>query len=829
MRSLWVLALVTACVRSSTVVCGDRVCPADFVCAPLDGDTICATPEQLSQCAGAAPDEMRACTIPNTEAAACYQGVCLPAFCGNGRIEPLYGEVCDDANAVAGDRCSAVCRSDETCGNGITDPVTSDGSPEQCDDHNRYAYDGCGGACLPETARWEPVVFGGPSSRNGAAAAIDDRSGRIVVFGGIDALSNQSTAETWIWDGTSWRRPAVVSAPIDRASHGMAFDASRGRVVMFGGTRVRSGPGSYQLGDTWEWDGVRWQLRASTGPQARVLPAMTYDPIRERVLLFGGSLQLGNTPFSDTWEWDGTSWEKRTTATNPPGLRDPELAFDFARGVAVLVGNFGAGTQVWEYDGVDWVRRSDGSGPSPSPPERQGGALVWDPTTPAAPRVLFVGGVDIDDGRLSKTFSWDGTAWQGPAGVEYASASAVHDPLRGRVIVIGADGQRLAVDAWDGATWAAVEPPVQPVRHANAAAFDARRGVVVMHGGEVAPADTLELGVTGWRAITGTVPPRSRHAMAYDVANDRTVLFGGFRGVELMAETWLWDGATWTQATPVTSPPARSSAKMAYDIARRRVLLFGGIHDAAPDDTWLWDGAATSWTKHVGAGPTARYGPAMAYDALRERIVLFGGSAAADGTLLADTWTWDGTTWTKQAPATAPAGRQYGGMTWHPARKRIVLFGGFGPAQATLDDAWEWTGTDWVEIAVPNVPPSRGEHHLVPAPDGSGVLAIGGQGPGYLSDVWLLTWKGETRTDLCRDHSDGDGDGAVGCDDADCWASCTPLCWPGLPACLGDARCGDGTCDASRETRASCPVDCTGPPICGDFVCEPAETCPGDC
>lgn len=48
-------------------------------------------------------------------------------YCGNGAIEG--SEVCDDENKVGGDGCSADCLSDETCGNGIYDPLTG----EQCD------------------------------------------------------------------------------------------------------------------------------------------------------------------------------------------------------------------------------------------------------------------------------------------------------------------------------------------------------------------------------------------------------------------------------------------------------------------------------------------------------------------------------------------------------------------------------------------------------------------------------------------------------------------------------------------------------------------------
>jgi cysteine-rich repeat protein len=64
--------------------------------------------------------------------------------CGNGMLEPP--EVCDDGNTVGGDGCSADCTSDETCGNGIIDPNTS----ERCDDGNTVAGDNCSADCTSD-------------------------------------------------------------------------------------------------------------------------------------------------------------------------------------------------------------------------------------------------------------------------------------------------------------------------------------------------------------------------------------------------------------------------------------------------------------------------------------------------------------------------------------------------------------------------------------------------------------------------------------------------------------------------------------------------------
>ena len=42
------------------------------------------------------------------------------------------------------------------------------------------------------------------------------------------------------------------------------------------------------VGETWEWDGSAWTLRASDGPSPRYDHAMAYDSARGVTVLFGG-------------------------------------------------------------------------------------------------------------------------------------------------------------------------------------------------------------------------------------------------------------------------------------------------------------------------------------------------------------------------------------------------------------------------------------------------------------------------------------------------------------------------------------------------------------
>ncbi len=182
----------------------------------------------------------------------------------------------------------------------------------------------------------------------------------------------------------------------------------------------------------------------------------------------------------------------------------------------------------------------------------------------------------------------------------------------------------------------------------------------------------------------GLVPGRYGHALVYDSARSRLVLFGGYGG-GLLGDTWEWDGAAWTQRTPAASPPARQVHALAYDSARSRVVLFGGEVGVSPvGDTWEWDGAA--WMQRTpAASPPARYLHALAYDSAGSRVVLFGGYNGAS--FLGDTWEWDGAAWTQRSPAASPPARYSHALAYDGARSRVVLFGGVGGT--SLGDTWE--------------------------------------------------------------------------------------------------------------------------------------------
>ena len=83
-----------------------------------------------------------------------------------------------------------------------------------------------------------------------------------------------------------------------------------------------------------------------------------------------------------------------------------------------------------------------------------------------------------------------------------------------------------------------------------------------------------------WSLASPASTPSSRQAAAeaYDPATGQTILFGGGNsaGTADFADTWAWNGSTWTELAATGAPPAEQASAMAYDPATGQLVLFGG-------------------------------------------------------------------------------------------------------------------------------------------------------------------------------------------------------------------------------------------------------------
>jgi hypothetical protein len=252
------------------------------------------------------------------------------------------------------------------------------------------ALDGGDPASMADTWEWDGQYWSqvsdiGPASTGNYEMAWDENSQRIMMFGGGQFGGNlPSDHNTWEWDGENWTQ-VDDGGPSARIFFGFASDTWRKRIVLFGGASVAEGQALTALGDTWEWDGEGWTQQEETGPSARSGQAMAFDPLRKRIVLFGGAA-INGLAHGDTWEWDGTLWTQ-VSDVGPAGRVGTALAFNGQHtilfgGQTMLPLNYFGDT--WSWDGKHWTQRQD-----IGPARRGAHRLAYDS---ARERIVLFGG-----------------------------------------------------------------------------------------------------------------------------------------------------------------------------------------------------------------------------------------------------------------------------------------------------------------------------------------------------------------------------------------------------------------------------------------------------
>ncbi len=248
-----------------------------------------------------------------------------------------------------------------------------------------------------------------PSARTGHRMVYDSAHSRTILFGGHDG---NYLDDVWEFDSTSktWTNvtPATGSKPAPRFDHGMAYDASRGKVVVYGG-RADSPSTQGYIGDTWEWDtaGRFWTHKSSNTLVTFGLGGsqLAYDPIRNQIILFGGRAYF-NFGSTVTYAWNGTNWINLSPVVSPVGRTGHSMVTDTARSRIVMFGGYNGNLleDTWEWDGGGWMQIAT-SGATPG--RRGNSGMSFD--TERGVTILFGG--NHGTGVLGDTWEWDGTAW----------------------------------------------------------------------------------------------------------------------------------------------------------------------------------------------------------------------------------------------------------------------------------------------------------------------------------------------------------------------------------------------------------------------------------
>jgi hypothetical protein len=281
--------------------------------------------------------------------------------------------------------------------------------------------------------------------------------------------------------------------------------------------------------------------------------------------------------------------------------------------------------------------------------------------------------------------------------------------------------------------------------------LDLERVVLVNGAKEAGPSKPTELWTwdgTAWALLDGAGPEARVFAtVGRDPERGVVIVQGGMSssGIEF-DETLEWDGEAWSAPSSSGEGPGwREGAGFSWDPATQRMLLFsGGASGEHPPDTWTWSG--TAWEHVADTGPRPRFVSLMTEDRSGDGGVLLQGGHWVDGNdggFLADTWHWDGETWTEVAPGAGPGPRVNSPGAWDERLGGIVMFGGGeGPTDAGTDDTWLWTSADgWTQLETPVAPSPRNAHALTFDSKRQVLVLVGGiDRPGGTQrlDVWEL-------------------------------------------------------------------------------------------
>jgi hypothetical protein len=258
------------------------------------------------------------------------------------------------------------------------------------------------------------------------------------------------------------------------------------------------------------WMNDTWELSLSDAPQwsevspggfapRRVGHSAIYDPVRDRMIVFGG-LDSTGAPVNDVWALSfsgGTAWTKLAPSGAAPSPRCNHTAlYDPIRDRMLIFGGW-TGSGTWYND-------------------------AWSLSLGSSP-------------------AWDSLSALGPAPARRSFHSAIYDPVRDRMVVFS--GYPVSNDVWtlslgSSPAWNELSPTGSPPsqRQGHTAIYDPARDAMVVFGGNtlnqpLQDSWALDLGgSTNWYSLAPTAAPpspRSSHSSVYDPVYRRMVIFGG--------------------------------------------------------------------------------------------------------------------------------------------------------------------------------------------------------------------------------------------------------------------------------------------------------------
>jgi len=351
---------------------------------------------------------------------------------------------------------------------------------------------------LSAGAVWREVPTLGtmPYVLPGHTTILDPVMDRIVVTAGTHSTALSLRDEPAAWTVLS---PPGAVPPI-WYGHDSIYDPVAGRMISFGGYNGGVLRDYAYLNGVWSLsmeEGAWWEAVASSGtpPAGRYAHSCIHDPLRRRMIVFGGSDDIVH--FNDTWS---------LALVGPPA----------------------------------WTRLDTDGEP---PPARRGHTAIYDPD---GDRMIVFGGQtgpryedflnDVWTLSLGGRPRWVRLEPSGTRPRERSEAVAIYDPRRKRMIVHGgAKEVGTRDDVWvltlDGPpAWSEENVGgARPVGTGHAAIYDPDRDRMVIQFDRTADALSLGEPMTWTHLLPQDDAPPSMwmHSGIYDHVNDQAVFFNG--------------------------------------------------------------------------------------------------------------------------------------------------------------------------------------------------------------------------------------------------------------------------------------------------------------
>lgn len=641
--------------------------------------------------------------------------------------------------------------------------------------------------------------FLGPPARFGHGASYQPSADRMVIVCGSDGALR---ADAWALSFATgqWSQFAAAGDLVPRRGALTAYDSKRERVLVYGGETE-----SQALSDLWELSlsSRQWQALAPQGPSPgpRRGGASIYDPIGDRVLLFGGTDAEAS---SDVWELSLGStpaWRKLELASGPSPVGPCSGVYDPIRHRLIVQ----TGNTAWALaliEGSSWESLSTITLPLPFD-QLNSFSLTYDA---AGDRLVLCGGqaynpnLDVYVLSLASPSDWTTLPVQGTP-PRLVGHTAVYDPGRGRIVTFGGivpnRNKAYALTLGGSPSWSLISAPPGADPHGrtdHSAIYDSRRNRMLMWGGNPGPAvDVYQLSLddidAGWGIMpTSNVGPAFYQGSAvYDARRDRVLVFGGTLE-DAYGSVWelaLAGSPTWTKLAPDPAfpLPRQWTASVILDPVRDRLVLFGGAGQGGLfNDTWALElSPVLRWVPlgPDGVRPSQRWAAAAIYDPVGRRMVLFAGNQGGTwDTAVNDVWSLnlDGApAWTLLSPSgEVPDPQVQCAAIYDPIRRRMVVTGEefevVGGEVLELDRTSTWAlslkgAPEWDRLEPRDEAPShRYGHVAIYDPSHDRQVVFGGTGQ-FTGDTWFLDWRQQpattTATTAARDQTpitEGDPD-----------------------------------------------------------------------